>query len=158
MRADFSALFYLMKREKERSDIMKKKVNPSPILLIFSAVVIVIALVFSVHSFKKGYGMTGSDITLCISAVALSILSVYNFIMADRIEFDETTFTVDKNTYSYADITNVKVDSEIVMRYVSTLRIEIYVGDSRVCRFTKNGKGAKEFIECMKNQGIAISI
>ena len=137
---------------------MKKKVNPSPILLIFSAVVIVIALVFSVHSFKKGYGMTGSDITLCISAVALSILSVYNFIMADRIEFDETTFTVDKNTYSYADITNVKVDSEIVMRYVSTLRIEIYVGDSRVCRFTKNGKGAKEFIECMKNQGIAISI
>ena len=137
---------------------MKKKVNPSPILLIFSAVMIVIALLFSVHSFKKGYGMTGSDITLIISAVALSILSVYNFIMADRIEFDETTFTVDKNTYSYADITDVKVDSEIVMRYVSTLRIEIYVGDSRVCRFTKNGKGAKEFVECMKNQGVAISI
>ena len=137
---------------------MKKKVNPSPILLIFSAVMIVIALLFSVHSFKKGYGMTGSDITLCISAVALSVLSVYNFIMADRIEFDETTFTVDKNTYSYADITDVKVDSEIVMRHVSTLRIEVYVGDSRVCRFTKNGKGAKEFIECMKNQGVAISI
>ena len=137
---------------------MKKKVHPSPILLIFSAVMIVIALLFSVHSFKKGYGMTGSDITLCISAVALSILSVYNFIMADRIEFDETTFTVDKNTYSYADITEVKVDSEIVMRHVSTLRIEVYVGDSRVCRFTKNGKGAKEFIECMKNRGVAISI
>ena len=137
---------------------MKKKVNPSPILLIFSAVIIVIALLFSVHSFKKGYGMTGSDITLCISAVALSILSVYNFIMADRIEFDETTFTVDKNTYSYADITDVKVDSEIVMRHVSTLKIEVYVGDSRVCRFTKNGKGAKEFIECIKNQGVAISI
>ncbi len=137
---------------------MKKKVNPSPILLIFSAVMIVIALLFSVHSFKKGYGMTGSDITLCISAVALSVLSVYNFIMADRIEFDETTFTVDKNTYSYADITDVKVDSEIVMRHVSTLKIEVYVGDSRVCRFTKNGKGAKEFIECMKNQGVAISI
>ena len=158
MRADFSALFYFIKREKEWSDMMKKKVNPSPILLIFSAVMIVIALLFSVHSFKKGYGMTGSDITLCISAVALSILSVYNFIMADRIEFDETTFTVDKNTYSYADITDVKVDSEIVMRHVSTLRIEVYVGDSRVCRFTKNGKGAKEFIECMKNQGVAISI
>ena len=137
---------------------MKKKVNPSPILLIFSAVMIAIALLFSVHSFKKGYGMTGSDITLCISAVALSVLSVYNFIMADRIEFDETTFTVDKNTYSYADITDVKVDSEIVMRHVSTLKIEVYVGDSRVCRFTKNGKGAKEFIECMKNQGVAISI
>lgn len=137
---------------------MKKKVYPSPILLIFSAVVIVIALIFSVHSLKKGYGMTGSDITLCISAVALSVLSVYNFIMADRIEFDETTFTVDKNTYSYADITDVKVDSEIVMRHVSTLKIEVYVGDSRVCRFTKNGKGAKEFIECMKNQGVAISI
>lgn len=137
---------------------MKKKVNPSPILLIFSAVMIVIALLFSAHSLKKGYGMTGSDITLCISAVALSILSVYNFIMADRIEFDETTFTVDKNTYSYADITDVKVDSEIVMRHVSTLKIEVYVGDSRVCRFTKNGKGAKEFIECMKNQGVAISI
>ena len=158
MRAEFSALFYFTKREKERSDIMKKKVNPSPILLIFSAVMIVIALLFSVHSFKKGYGMTGSDITLCISAVALSILSVYNFIVADRIEFDETTFTVDKNTYSYADITDVKVDSEIVMRHVSTLRIEVYVGDSRVCRFTKNGKGAKEVIECIKNQGVAISI
>lgn len=137
---------------------MKKKVHPSPILLIFSAVMIVIALLFSVHSFKKGYGMTGSDITLSISAVALSILSVYNFIMADRIEFDETTFTVDKNIYRYADITDVKVDSEIVMRHVSTLKIEVYVGDSRVCRFTKNGKGAKEFIECMKNQGVAISI
>lgn len=137
---------------------MKKTVKPSPILLIFSAVMIVIALLFSVHSLKKGYGMTGSDITLCISAVALSVLSVYNFIMADRIEFDETTFTVDKNTYSYADITDVKVDSEIVMRHVSTLKIEVYVGDSRVCRFTKNGKGAKEFIECMKNQGVAISI
>lgn len=137
---------------------MKKKVNPSPILLIFSAVMIVIALLFSVHSIIKGYGMTGSDITLCISAVALSILSVYNFIMADRIEFDETTFTVDKNTYSYADITDIKVDSEIVMRHVSTLKIEVYVGDSRVCRFTKNGKGAKEFIECMKKQGVAISI
>ena len=137
---------------------MKKKVNPSPILLIFSAVMIVIALLSSVHSLKKGYGMTGSDITLIISAVALSILSVYNFIMADRIEFDETTFTVDKNTYSYADITDVKVDSEIVMRHISTLRIEVYVGDSRVCRFTKNGKGAKEFVECMKNQGVTISI
>ena len=137
---------------------MKKKVYPSPILLIFSAVMIVIALLFSVHSFKKGYGMTGSDITLCISAAALSILSVYNFIMADRIEFDETAFTVDKNTYSYSDITDVKVKSETVIRYVSTLRIEVYVGDSRVCRFTKNDKGAKEFIECMKNRGVAISI
>lgn len=137
---------------------MKQKVKPSPILLIFSAVMIVIALLSSVHSLKKGYGMTGSDITLIISAVALSILSVYNFIMADRIEFDETTFTVDKNTYSYADITDVKVDSEIVMRHISTLRIEVYVGDSRVCRFTKNGKGAKEFVECMKNQGVTISI
>ena len=158
MRADFSALFYFIKREKEWSDMMKKTVKPSPILLIFSAVVIAIAIICSVHSFKKGYGMTGSDITLSIAAVALSILSVYNFVTADRIEFDETTFNVDKNTYSYSDITDVKVDSEIVMRHISTLRIEVYVGDSRVCRFTKNGKGAKEFIECMKNQGVAISI
>ena len=102
--------------------------------------------------------MTGSDITLSITAVALSILSVYNFVVADRIEFDETAFTVDKNTYSYSDITDVKVESEVVLRNVSTLKIDVYVGDSRVCSFTKNGKGAKEFIECMKNRGVVVNI
>ena len=137
---------------------MKKTVKPSPVLLIFSAVVIAIAVICSVHSLKKGYGMTGSDITLSITAVALSILSVYNFVVADRIEFDETAFTVDKNTYSYSDITDVKVESEVVLRNVSTLKIDVYVGESLVCSFTKNGKGAKEFIECMKNQGVVVNI
>ena len=137
---------------------MKKTVKPSPILLILSAVIMVIAIIGAVISLKDSYGISASDGILGILAIALTVFSVYNYITADRIEFDENFFTVDGNTYSYADITDVKVDSEMVLRHVSTLRIDVYVGDSLVCSFTKNGRGAKEFIECMKNRGVAISI
>ena len=137
---------------------MKKTVKPSPILLILSAVIMAISVVGAVISLKDSYGISASDGILGILAIALTVFSVYNYITADRIDFDETSFTVDKNTYSYADITNVKVDSEMVLRNVSTLRIEVYVGDSLVCSFTKNGKGAKEFIECMKNRGVVVNI
>ena len=137
---------------------MKKTVKPSPILLILSAVIMVIAIIGTVISLKNSYGISASDGILGFLAIALTVFSVYNYITADRIGFNENSFTVDGNTYSYADITDVKVDSEMVLRHVSTLRIDVYVGDSRVCSFTKNGKGAKEFIECMKKQGVAISI
>ena len=137
---------------------MKKTVKPSPILLILSAVVMVIAIIGAVISLKNSYGISASDGILGFLAIALTVFSVYNYITADRIGFDENSFTVDGNTYSYADITDVKVDSEMVLRNVSTLRIDVYVGGSLVCSFTKNGKGAKEFIECMKNQGVAVSI
>ena len=137
---------------------MKKTVKPSPILLILSAVVMVIAIIGAVISLKDSYGISASDGILGILAIAMTVYSVYSYITADRIEFDETAFTVEGNAYSYADITDVKVDSEMVLRNVSTLRIDVYVGDSLVCSLTKNGKGAKDFIECMKNQGVAISI
>ena len=137
---------------------MKKTVKPSPILLILSAVIMVIAIIGTVISLKNSYGISASDGILGFLAIALTVFSVYNYITADRIGFNENSFTVDGNTYSYADITDVKVDSEMVLRNVSTLRIDVYVGESLVCSFTKNGKGAKEFIECMKKQGVAISI
>ena len=137
---------------------MKKTVKPSPILLILSAVIMVIAIIGTVISLKNSYGISASDGILGFLAIALTVFSVYNYITADRIEFDENFFTVDGNTYSYADITDVKVDSEMVLRNISTLRIDVYVGDSHVCSFTKNGKGAKEFIECMKNQGVVVNI
>ena len=137
---------------------MKKTVKPSPILLILSAVIMVIAIIGTVISLKNSYGISASDGILGFLAIALTVFSVYNYITADRIEFDENFFTVDGNTYSYADISDVKVDSEMVLRNISTLRIDVYVGESLVCSFTKNGKGAKEFIECMKNQGVVVNI
>ena len=137
---------------------MKKPVKPSPILLILSAVVMAIAIIGAVISLKNSYGISASDGILGFLAIALTFFSVYNYITADRIEFDENFFTVDKNIYSYADITDVKADSEMVLRNISTLRIDVYVGDSLVCSFTKNGKGAKEFIECMKNRGVVVNI
>ena len=137
---------------------MKKPVKPSPILLILSAVIMAISVVGAVISLKDSYGISASDGILGILAIAMTVFSVYSYVTADRIDFDETSFTVDKNTYSYADITDVKVDSEMVMRNVSTLRIDVYAGESLVCSFTKNSKGAKEFVECMKNQGVAVSI
>ena len=137
---------------------MKKTVKPSPILLILSAVIMVISIIGAVISLKNSYGISASDGILGFLAIALTVFSVYNYITADRIEFDENFFTVDGNTYSYADISDVKVDSEMALRNVSTLRIDVYVGESLVCSFTKNGKGAKGFIECMKNQGVVVNI
>ena len=137
---------------------MKKTVKPSPILLILSAVIMAISVVGAVISLKDSYGISASDGILGILAIAMTVFSVYSYVTANRIDFDETAFTVDGNTYSYSDITDVKVDSEMVLRNVSTLRIDVYAGESLVCSFTKNSKGAKEFIECMKNQGVAVSI
>ena len=137
---------------------MKKTVKPSPILLILSAVIFLIAVVATVISLKDSYGISASDGILGILAIAMTVFSVYSYVTADRIDFDENSFAVDKNTYSYADITDVKVDSEMVLRNVSTLRIDVYAGESLVCSFTKNSKGAKEFIECMKNQGVVVNI
>lgn len=158
MRADFSALFYFIKREKEWSDMMKKTVKPSPVTLIVSAIILALYLVAVVVSLRESVTISFSDGLLGFFVVFVFGYSIFRFLFADRIEFDENTFTVDESAYYYSDITDVRVNSEEVARHYSTLRINVYIGEEEVCSFTKNDKGAKEFIECLKKHGVAVSI
>lgn len=63
-----------------------------------------------------------------------------------------------EKNYGFNEITNVTVSTEQVLRCSSTLRLKIYIGENEVCSFTKDDKGAKEFIDLMEKHGVSVSI
>ena len=91
-------------------------------------------------------------------AVGIFVYELLKYLAQEKIEFDESSFTVGEKTYGYDEITNVTVNNEQVLRSVSTLRIKLYIGEDEVASFTKDDKGGKEFIAVMKKHGVSVSI
>ena len=78
---------------------------------------------------------------------------------AKNVFFDEDTFTVGDRTFKFTQISNVDVDSVHNVRgWASTLRFEIYVDGEYVLTFSKNEKGARDFIRMLKKHDISISV
>lgn len=137
---------------------MKKTVKPSPVaVLLFGALnVICIGLLIMLLS-EEGGDLAAVAFPVLL-LVGVFVFYLFRYLGQSRIEFDESTFTVDGETYSYKEITDVTVDSEQVLRRMSTLRITLYKGEEEICDFTKNDIGAKEFIAVMKKHRVSISI
>lgn len=137
---------------------MKKTVKPSPFaVLLFGTLNVICAglLIKLITEEGSDFGMVAFPVLLL---VGVFVFYLFRYLGQSRIEFDESTFTVDGETYSYKEITDVTVDSEQVLRRMSTLRITLYKGEEEICDFTKNDIGAKEFIAVMKKHRVSISI
>lgn len=137
---------------------MKKTVKPTPYVVILFGALAVLCIGISVAEFFDAFGTSAA--TLCLDALAIGVF-VYQLIKycsQEKINFDDVSFSVGGKTYSFDEITNVTVNSEQVLRSVSTLRIKLYIGEEEICSFTKDDKGGKEFINTMKEQGVTVSI
>lgn len=137
---------------------MKKEIKPSPLMMIIFGVLAVLCVGISVAEFVDTYGTSAG--TMCMDALVIGVFIYYliNFLSREKVEFDEEEFTVDGTAYGFDEITDVTVDSEQVLRSWSTLRLKIYVGEDEVCTFTKDDKGAKEFISLMEKHGVKIKL
>ncbi|MBQ7004990.1 MAG: hypothetical protein IJN68_01010 [Clostridia bacterium] len=137
---------------------MKKEIKPSPLMMIIFGVLAVLCVGISVAEFVDTYGTSAG--TMCMDALVIGVFIYYliKFCSFEKIGFDENSFSVGEKTYGFDEITDVTVDSEQILRSWSTLRLKIYVGEDEVCTFTKDDKGAKEFIALMEKHGVKIKV
>ena len=137
---------------------MKKTVKPSPFTAIFFGVAAGLCLIISVIDFIKYTDFSIMNVILNLLVIGAFVWFLLKYLSQERISYDERNFTVGTETYSYSDITNVTVDSEQIIRNVSTLRINVYIGEEEICSFTKDDKGGKDFIAVLKNNGVSVTI
>ena len=137
---------------------MKKKVKPSPLVLIITGVFAVLCIGVSLGEFAD----TGTSSAATIALDALVIfgfgLYLYKYCSQSVIEFDESTFTVDEVTYGFDEITEVTVKSEQIIRGISTLKVTLFKGEEEIASFTRDDDGGKDFIAEMKKHGVSVSI
>ena len=137
---------------------MKKTVKPSPVTVIVCGVAAVLGVGAAIGELVSTGSSSAPSIALNAIVIGAFIFFLLKFLSQSKIYFDEKAFTVDGTNYRFGEITNVTVDSEQVLRNVSTLRITLYKGEDEICSFTKNDSGGKEFIAVMKKHGITVSI
>lgn len=137
---------------------MKKTVKPAPlkvgILGAGAAILLILTIVEVFREFDSVFILGLMDLL----AVGIFVYELLKYLAQEKIEFDESSFTVGEKTYGYNEITNVTVNNEQVLRSVSTLRIKLYIGEDEVASFTKDDSGGKDFIAVMKKHGITVSV
>ena len=137
---------------------MKKTVNPSPWPAVFFGAVAFFCLASTIFSFVKGGTGIFHEILIDLVVVGVFVWLLLRYFSQEKILYDEKSFTVGKKTYSYEDITNVTVEAEKVVSGMPTLRMNVYAGDDKICTFTKDDKGGKDFIVYMRNHGVVLNI
>lgn len=135
-----------------------KTVKPSPITLIVCSSAMILSIGATIVSLIEGIGFSAASIVVDLLVIGGFVYFLLKYCAQEKIYFDENTFTVGGNDYSYGEITSVTVDSEQILRNVSTLRLTLYIGEDEICSFTKSDKGGKEFIAVMKKHGVSVSI
>ncbi|MEE1320693.1 MAG: hypothetical protein UHM85_04050 [Acutalibacteraceae bacterium] len=137
---------------------MKKTVKPSPWVVILFGIMALFCLVLTISGFITGNTTVFPEILIDLVVVGAFIWLLLKYLSQEKIFYDENSFTVGEKTYGYEDITNVIVDSEQIIRSVSTLRIKVYIGEEEICSFTKDDKGGKDFIAVLKNNDVTVNI
>lgn len=137
---------------------MKKVIKPSPVMVIIFGGIAIVCIGISIAEFIDTYSTSAA--TICLDALAAIAFGIYlvRYCSQVKIEFDENTFTVGEKSYGFDEISKVTVDSEQILRSWSTLRVKIYIGEDEICTFTKDDKGAKEFIDLMEKHGVKIKL
>ncbi len=137
---------------------MKKTVKPSPFTAIFFGVAAGLCLIISVADFIKYTEFSIMSVILNLLVGGVFVYYLLKYLSQERISYDENSFTVGEKTYNYGDITNVTVDSEQLIRNISTLRIKVYIEEEEICSFTKDDKGGKDFIAVLKSNDVTVNI
>lgn len=137
---------------------MKKTVKPSPWMAVFFGAVAFFCLASTIFGFFKGATGIFPEILIDLVVVGGFVWFLLRYFSQEKILYDENSFTVGERTYSYEDITDVTVDAEQVIRSMPTLRVNVYAGDNKICTFTKDDKGGKDFIAVLKNNDVAVNI
>lgn len=137
---------------------MKKTVRPSPVAVLLFGFFTVICTAGAVAAAIDGGSFPAEIMFPLLILAGVFVFYLLKYLAQSKIEFDEDSFTVDGKTYSYDEITEVTVDSEQVLRNMSTLRITLYIGEEKICDFTKSDSGAKQFIALLQRHGASVSI
>ena len=137
---------------------MKKTVKPSPWVVILFGIMALFCLVLTFSGFITGNTTVFPEILIDLVVVGAFVWLLLKYLSQEKIFYDENSFTVGEKTYRYEDITNVTVDSEQIIRSVSTLRIKVYIGEEEICSFTKDDKNGKDFVAVLKNNDVTVNI
>lgn len=137
---------------------MKKTIRPSPLLLIITGFATVLGVVAAVIEISSSGSLGSEGVITGIIVVGAFVWQLVKFLSRSKVEFDESTFTVDGTEYRYSDITKAEADSVQVIRGFSTLRIDVYIDNEFTFDFQKNENGAEDFIACMKKHGIIVTV
>lgn len=137
---------------------MKNTVRPSPFKAILFGAGTIICAGDMIADAVKNYSLSAGNALLTLLVAGVFVWTLVDFCSQKKIEFDESSFTVGGKTYDFSEITKVGVNSELIFRYTSTLKIELYVNEDKVCSFMKSDPGAGDFIYIVKNKAKGIDI
>lgn len=137
---------------------MKKKVKPSPIVLIIIGAFAVFCIGLSIAEFAEDLSTSAATIALDTIVIFGFGYNLFRYCSQSVIEFDESSFTVDEATYSFDEITNVTVKSEQMLRGISTLRVTVFKGEEEIASFTKDDDCGEDFIAVLEKHDIRINI
>ncbi len=136
---------------------MKKTVQPYTTPALILATIFAVAFLATLGGDPSSEASYVSYLQLVFCVICLVVALIIQ-IVGKKIVFDENTFTVNSKTYNYTDITDVNVSCALVMRGLSSLRFDVYVGEERVAKFIKAQKNAETFVGYMKNHDVRIDI
>lgn len=135
-----------------------KRVRPTPIAVIFFGLINVICIGMVIKLITEQGSDFGAVVFPVLLLVGIFVFYLFKYLGQSKIEFDESSFIVDGETYNYNEITNAVVDSKQILRGIPTLKITLCKHGEEICDFTKNDSGAKEFIYIIKKHGVSINI
>lgn len=137
---------------------MKKTVRPLLWPTVIFGLAAVLCLIMSVADFIKYGDFSIMSIILNLLIIGAFVCFLFKCLSQEKIFYDDNSFTVGEKNYRYEEINNVTVKSEQIIRSASTLRVNIFICEEKICSFTKDDKGGKDFIAELKNHGVSVTI
>lgn len=135
---------------------MKYKLKRSPTSLIIAFVALILMLAICIFSEASLEDSFVPGIIFILVFVGIIIYEVGR-IRGDKFFFDENSFSIDGEKYTYSQIDYLQVYA-VSSRYRRTENIDIFINDEYVFGFNKNYENSGKFIEFAQNHNVKVKV
>lgn len=135
---------------------MKYKLNRSPTSLIIASVALILMLAICIFSEASLEDSFVPGIIFILVFVGIIIYEAGR-IRGDKFFFDENSFSIDGEKYTYSQIDYLQVYA-VSSRYRRTENIDIFINDEYVFGFNKNYENSGKFIEFAQNHNVKVKV
>ena len=135
---------------------MKYKLKRSPTSLIIASVALILMLAICIFSEASLEDSFVPGIIFILVFVGIIIYEAGR-IRGDKFFFDENSFSIDGEKYTYSQIDYLQVYA-VRSRYRRTENIDIFINDEYVFGFNKNYENSSKFIDFAQNHNVKVKV
>lgn len=135
---------------------MKYKLKRSPTSLIIASVALILMLAICIFSEASLEDSFVPGIIFILVFVGIIIYETGR-IRGDKFFFDENSFSIDGEKYTYSQIDYLQVYA-VSSRYRRTENIDIFINDEYVFGFNKNYENSGKFIDFAQNHNVKVKV